>query len=239
MQVSKKKSLCFLSDKFVKLFYSWKTTISLDEAASLFMNESYSASNKETLSFEEYENLRKTKVRRLYDIANILQAIRLITKTVDKNNRPAFRWIGLTGLLAFSEELYSALSLLEPEEAQSDSEDHTTVSNRICISLDTQALLAPRKSETLFHDTLHHALSEPQEDSAQSSVFDNLSDELLEQILRMNEINSKVIGLKPVFQITNIPDTPLLSEVRSLMKHEQFKEANRLLKVWGHCKRSV
>ncbi len=67
---------------------------------------------------EDYENLRKTKVRRLYDIANILQAIQLITKTVDADNRPAFKWIGLRGLLSYSEELYSALSLITTDESE-------------------------------------------------------------------------------------------------------------------------
>lgn len=76
-------------------------------------------------------------MRRLYDIANILQAVRLISKTVDRNNRPAFRWIGLSGLLSFSEELYSALALMEPEEVISESEDSTGSSNKICISLNT------------------------------------------------------------------------------------------------------
>lgn len=38
---TKKKSLCFLSERFVKLFYSWKQTIALEEAASLFMNDVY------------------------------------------------------------------------------------------------------------------------------------------------------------------------------------------------------
>ena len=39
---------------------------------------------------EEYENNRKTKVRRLYDIANILQALQLIVKTIDSQGKPAF-----------------------------------------------------------------------------------------------------------------------------------------------------
>jgi transcription factor E2F7/8 len=38
----------------------------------------------------------KTKIRRLYDIANVLQSIGLIEKTNQTfNKKPAFRWIGM------------------------------------------------------------------------------------------------------------------------------------------------
>lgn len=48
----------------------------------------------------------KTKVRRLYDIANVLQSIGLIEKTNQTHNKkPAFRWIGIEGVHNFVKEL--------------------------------------------------------------------------------------------------------------------------------------
>jgi transcription factor E2F7/8 len=52
------------------------------------------------------EQKLKTKIRRLYDIANVLQSIGLIQKTcLPQNNKPAFKWIGIHGLRAFITEL--------------------------------------------------------------------------------------------------------------------------------------
>lgn len=54
---------------------------------------------------EEAQKL-KTKIRRLYDIANVLQSIGLIEKTNHTyNKKPAFRWIGINGVHAFVKEL--------------------------------------------------------------------------------------------------------------------------------------
>lgn len=37
----------------------------------------------------------KTKIRRLYDIANVLSSLRLIEKThTSETRKPAFRWLG-------------------------------------------------------------------------------------------------------------------------------------------------
>ena len=48
----------------------------------------------------------KTKIRRLYDIANVLQSIGLIEKTNHTHNKkPAFRWVGIHGVHAFMQEL--------------------------------------------------------------------------------------------------------------------------------------
>jgi hypothetical protein len=41
-------------------------------------------------------NKLKTKVRRLYDIANILSSLRLLEKTqLPDSRKPAFRWLGI------------------------------------------------------------------------------------------------------------------------------------------------
>lgn len=80
----KEKSLGLLTQNFVKLFLTMEVeTISLDEAAKLLLGEGHEASNM------------RTKVRRLYDIANVLSSLDLIEKVQQGDTRkPAFRWLG-------------------------------------------------------------------------------------------------------------------------------------------------
>ncbi|PPR82064.1 hypothetical protein GOBAR_AA38650 [Gossypium barbadense] len=60
--------------------------ISLDEAARLLLGNAHNTS------------VMRTKVRRLYDIANVLSSMNLIEKTHTVDTRkPAFRWLGLRG----------------------------------------------------------------------------------------------------------------------------------------------
>jgi transcription factor E2F7/8 len=40
----------------------------------------------------------KTKVRRLYDIANVFKSLGLVKKTSLSNKKPGFEWIGISGL---------------------------------------------------------------------------------------------------------------------------------------------
>ncbi|WOL20238.1 hypothetical protein Cni_G29042 [Canna indica] len=81
----KEKSLGMLTENFIKLFMTTdKDTISLDEAASLLLGANNDAS------------YMRTKVRRLYDIANVLSSIDLIEKTQLDTRKPAFRWLGTT-----------------------------------------------------------------------------------------------------------------------------------------------
>ncbi|KAL1334021.1 hypothetical protein HN51_062907 [Arachis hypogaea] len=83
----REKSLALLTQNFVKLFVcSNIEMISLDEAANLLLGDGHSSS------------LMRTKVRRLYDIANVLSSMNLIEKTHTTDTRkPAFRWLGLRG----------------------------------------------------------------------------------------------------------------------------------------------
>lgn len=66
----KVKSLGYFCQQFIILFVSWKRVISLEEAARQI-------SDGEKID----EKTLKTKIRRLYDIANVLQSIGLIAKT--------------------------------------------------------------------------------------------------------------------------------------------------------------
>ncbi|KAG0556895.1 hypothetical protein KC19_11G086900 [Ceratodon purpureus] len=80
----REKSLGLLSQKFVQLFLVSQTqVVSLEDAARLLLGDCKDASK------------HKTKVRRLYDIANILSSLQLIEKThMAENRKPAFRWLG-------------------------------------------------------------------------------------------------------------------------------------------------
>ncbi|XP_061360297.1 E2F transcription factor-like E2FE [Gastrolobium bilobum] len=83
----REKSLALLTQNFVKLFVcSNMDLISLDEAAKLLLGDAHNSS------------IMRTKVRRLYDIANVLSSMKLIEKTHTTNTRkPAFRWLGCKG----------------------------------------------------------------------------------------------------------------------------------------------
>ncbi|XP_010272101.1 PREDICTED: E2F transcription factor-like E2FE isoform X2 [Nelumbo nucifera] len=83
----REKSLGLLTQNFVKLFLcSNADLISLDEAARILLGDAQNSSQM------------RTKVRRLYDIANVLSSMNLIEKTHHSESRkPAFRWLGMKG----------------------------------------------------------------------------------------------------------------------------------------------
>ncbi|NWH80033.1 E2F7 factor, partial [Piaya cayana] len=85
----KDKSLRIMSQKFVMLFLVSKTKIvTLDIAAKILIEET-----QDTADHSKF----KTKVRRLYDIANVLTSLDLIKKvhvTEERGRKPAFKWIG-------------------------------------------------------------------------------------------------------------------------------------------------
>ncbi|CDW74327.1 transcription factor dp-1 [Stylonychia lemnae] len=90
----KDKSLGILCQQFIGLFVSWKDIISLEEAA------------RQISKIDIEEQKLKTKIRRLYDIANVLQSIGLIQKTsYPSSKKPAFQWVGIQGVQDFVNEL--------------------------------------------------------------------------------------------------------------------------------------
>ncbi|KAL2492831.1 E2F transcription factor-like E2FE [Abeliophyllum distichum] len=82
----KEKSLGLLTQNFVKLFLCTDMElISLDDAAKLLLGDGKHTSMT-----------TRTKVRRLYDIANVLSSMKFIEKIHHPETRkPAFRWLGL------------------------------------------------------------------------------------------------------------------------------------------------
>lgn len=91
----KVKSLGNFCQQFIHLFVGWKAVISLEEAARQITDD-------ESIN----DKALKTKIRRLYDIANVLQSIGLIEKThMSTNRKPAFRWVGMEGVYAALQEI--------------------------------------------------------------------------------------------------------------------------------------
>lgn len=88
--MKRKKSLGQLCIQFIQLFLNQYPELSLEHAATM-LSPSLSP---------EYNKI-KTKIRRLYDIANVLQALNLIEKTLLPNHKPGFKWLGHPGFLTF------------------------------------------------------------------------------------------------------------------------------------------
>ncbi|KAM9223472.1 transcription factor E2F8 [Leptosomus discolor] len=86
----KDKSLRVMSQKFVMLFLvSTPQLLSLEVAAKILIGED----QLEDLDKSKF----KTKIRRLYDIANVLSSLQLIKKvhvTEERGRKPAFKWTG-------------------------------------------------------------------------------------------------------------------------------------------------
>ncbi|XP_029112194.1 transcription factor E2F8 isoform X2 [Scleropages formosus] len=86
----KDKSLRVMSQKFVMLFLvSTPRVVSLEVAAKILIGEDH-VTDLDKSKF-------KTKIRRLYDIANVLSSLELIKKvhvTEDRGRKPAFKWTG-------------------------------------------------------------------------------------------------------------------------------------------------
>ncbi|XP_041917365.1 transcription factor E2F8 isoform X2 [Alosa sapidissima] len=86
----KDKSLRVMSQKFVMLFLvSTPRVVSLEVAAKILIGED---------PVEDINKCKfKTKIRRLYDIANVLSSLELIKKvhvTEERGRKPAFKWTG-------------------------------------------------------------------------------------------------------------------------------------------------
>ncbi|RVW23913.1 Protein transport protein SEC13-like B [Vitis vinifera] len=89
----REKSLGLLTQNFIKLFLcSDADLISLDCAAMALLGDGHNST--------AMRNNSAAKVRRLYDIANVLSSMNLIEKTPHPESRkPAFRWLGVKGKL--------------------------------------------------------------------------------------------------------------------------------------------
>jgi len=108
MKKGKEKSLGRLSQKFIMLFLVGNETITLEEASDKILGKTElpqappDATAEEMLKIRNSNNkMIKTKIRRLYDIANIMASVGLIAKLHSETqhvgsaprSRPMFKWI--------------------------------------------------------------------------------------------------------------------------------------------------
>ena len=107
-QLKKSKSLEILSTGFLHLFLHWKSKMTLDEAAKMLVGQI------------EPEKL-KTKIRRLYDIANVFKSLGLLQKVTLLTKKPGFEWIGVSGL--------GHLTLLSPSTPPKRTPSMSTISS--------------------------------------------------------------------------------------------------------------
>ncbi|KAK1299914.1 E2F transcription factor-like E2FE [Acorus calamus] len=110
----REKSLGQLTQKFIKLFLvSDVDTISLDDASRILLGDINDPSHMRENS--------AAKVRRLYDIANVLSSMNLLEKTHQSQNRkPAFRWLGFNGTPDNSKDVAVLAKPLSPNQFRSD-----------------------------------------------------------------------------------------------------------------------
>ena len=89
----REKSLSLMTQKFITLFMEAKDgVLSLEDAAAAMLMSEGDTDAKTTGDFNEIEV--KKKIRRLYDIANILSSLRLLSKIhLMDSRKPAFRWM--------------------------------------------------------------------------------------------------------------------------------------------------
>ncbi|XAR71200.1 hypothetical protein NMG60_11028359 [Bertholletia excelsa] len=114
----KEKSLGLLTQNFIKLFLcSDADLISLDNAATALLGDMHDPT------------AMRTKVRRLYDIANVFSSMNLIEKTHHPENRkPAFRWLGTKG--KSKNQNATALEVNEPKKRIFGADITNTISKK-------------------------------------------------------------------------------------------------------------
>ncbi|XP_040199889.1 transcription factor E2F7 isoform X1 [Rana temporaria] len=121
----KDKSLRIMSQKFVMLFLvSTTKIITLEIAAKILIEESQDISDHSKF---------KTKVRRLYDIANVLTSLGLIKKvhvTEERGRKPAFKWIGPTDFKTEGDQRMEVTTTTPSPDSKREGCNATADSNR-------------------------------------------------------------------------------------------------------------
>lgn len=98
--VTKKKSLTFLSVRFLKAFCAKNGKMSFKALITKF-------ADNEKEPKEDSAKCGKNKVRRLYDIINVFKALGLISKEENKTGKNSFYWSGSEGLILKLNEVKS------------------------------------------------------------------------------------------------------------------------------------
>ncbi|GAB2223758.1 hypothetical protein Droror1_Dr00004498 [Drosera rotundifolia] len=157
-QERREKSLGLLTQNFVKLFICTSADIiSLDDAAKVLLGD-----GQNTV-------IMRSKVRRLYDIANVLSSMELIQKTNHPETRkPAFKWLGYNGEPAKVPDP----TIVEPKKRVFGTDITNICNKRNRIDMDVMQLnKIPIKNETLYSEANEIDLDADQEQSPGSYQF--------------------------------------------------------------------
>ncbi|CAD8061514.1 unnamed protein product [Paramecium sonneborni] len=168
-QHKREKSLEVLSAGFIQLFMQHKSIWTLEEAAKY-------------LGKEVDQNKLKTKVRRLYDIANVLKSIGLIKKThLISSKKPAFQWVGEEGLKQFQHNLKQQELKNKPQEIKENIAIQSFPQNQNLNKPDNQNLNKPDNQNLSKPDIQYQR--KPDDFNNYNSYVDKCIDVLIQQQL--------------------------------------------------------
>ncbi|KAL9267295.1 E2F transcription factor-like E2FE-like protein [Drosera capensis] len=157
-QERREKSLGLLTQNFVKLFIcTGADIICLDDAAKVLLGD-----GQNTV-------IMRSKVRRLYDIANVLSSMELIQKTNHPETRkPAFKWLGYSGEPA----KVPNPTIVEPKKRVFGTDITSICNKRKSIDMDAMQLnKRPIKNETLYSEANEIDLDADQKQSSGTYQF--------------------------------------------------------------------
>ncbi|OXU19890.1 hypothetical protein TSAR_009161 [Trichomalopsis sarcophagae] len=211
------KSLGIMCRKFVMLFLvSLKNgVINLDIAAKVLINEE---DNSTDIKSSAAKSRYKTKVRRLYDIANVLSAIGLIKK-VDLYNcvirKPIFKYTGPSvDCLNFDAETSSTengsqslVGMTTPSKKASDTFSFRTLSriSRFLANTPITSKREPKKRKLFDSDTkFERTQSSPCLSTGKARISDRLDDSIL-QVAEMELKRIKSSEHKPKVRTNLFP----------------------------------
>ncbi|KAG8439715.1 hypothetical protein GDO86_005767 [Hymenochirus boettgeri] len=182
----KDKSLRIMSQKFVMLFLVSATKmITLEIAAKILIEESQDSADHSKF---------KTKVRRLYDIANVLTSLRLIKKvhvTDERGRKPAFKWIGPADFLIDSEDQKMEVTTTTPSpDSKKESGIVSPASDHVKQRLFRHSSFSIVQSPTTAKKVCAQPCS-PHRYEIGSEIFDNSKMPILDMCGKKSEKESK------------------------------------------------
>ncbi|XP_042498510.1 E2F transcription factor-like E2FE isoform X2 [Macadamia integrifolia] len=186
----REKSLGILTQSFIKLFLcSDADMISLDEASRILLRDGNNSAQMRSNS--------AAKVRRLYDIANVLSSMSLIEKTHHVESRkPAFRWLGTRGQLGNGSG--GSFDLKDTRKRQFGTEitNNNFKRNKVNSLMDEKAKLKPNLQMQLKHDNLTNDMGRNQieqqtKQSSQGFVFGPFSPVVMPKVGEASKNNVK------------------------------------------------
>lgn len=83
---SKENSLGMISQQFIQMFLLGNDTVELSATCEKIFEKD------EDLSDADYKRMIKTKIRRMYDIANVMTSLGFVRKAINKTKKSAFHW---------------------------------------------------------------------------------------------------------------------------------------------------